>query len=345
MSTKKTVISASAAIGIYAIFFLVSGNGAVTPAIAAFAVQFPEVSTTNILFLNNLPSIFTLIGTLLMGALIGTKVKFKPAGIVALILYIVMGIAPFFFESSLMGVIVARAIWGFSAGLIAPIGASAFLRLVRDKDARATYLGRGSAWQQVGCILLTLAGGWLTAVGWKYTFLAYGVGIFALIAFVVWFQEPPSLKEIMAQEGDVAAEDFKKAERIKIPAKAWFFIGIFFFGQLAFMPGVMDFAILMSTKVPGQDALSVGGMAGTLLSLLTVAGAISTAVTDKFVKAFGKFTGLFAFVIAAAGMVCIGIATSYFMFGLGILLLGFGWILAIPVINLEVGMLTPASGV
>jgi len=102
----------------------------------------------------------------------------------------------------------------------------------------------------------------------------------------------------------------------------------------------MYFTLMMTERIADDPAVVIG-VGGTLLSLLTVAGAVSTALMGNFVKIFGKMTGLFAFVVSAAGLIVMALATGYVGFGVGILLLGFGWCLAIPVIQFEVGLLTP----
>ena len=107
---------------------------------------------------------------------------------------------------------------------------------------------------------------------------------------------------------------------------------------------MMNFAILMSTKIPGEDPMTVAGIAGTLLSLFVLAGAVSSVIMDKLVGVFGRFTGAVALVITLIGNIIIASATSVVMFTIGIFVFGFGWCLVIPVINLECGNVTNKAG-
>ena len=333
----------STAWGIYAVYFGVSGAGAVTAAIPMFLAQFPDIDQTTLLFINNAPSIATFLGTILTGALLNRMLKFKLGGIIGIALFAIFGVMPFFFIDSLPMFVLSRCVWGFGAGMIAALGAPAFLRWVRDRNARSKYLGRGSAVQQIGSVVLTLLGGWLPMLGgYQYVFLAYAVEFVALVLFIFWFEEPPTAEDIAAAEaaGDIVDAGAAKSGSKKLPGGAIFFVVIFFVGQLAFMPGVMYFTLMMTERI-ADDPATIIGIGGTLLSLLTVAGAVSTALMGNFVKIFGKMTGLFAFIVSAAGLIVMALATGYVGFAIGILLLGFGWCLAIPLIQFEVGLLTP----
>lgn len=342
MSTKapaKGVISVSAAIGVYMLYLTVSGAGATTPAIASLAAAFPDASYTTITLINTLPSLTTILGCLIMGAVAGKKISFKTAGIISLLVYGVFGVLPAFWNDSIGAVLICRALIGFGFGFIAPLGAASFLRMIRDKDVRSTYLGRGSAVQQVGCVILTLAGGWLCAVNWTYTFLAYALCFVALIIFIPTFKEPPTVQEIIAAEGDVSADEFKKAQRVRFSVLVWFFLAIIAIGQMICSPIMMNFSSLMA-----EVGVGGAGTAGTLLSVFVLGGVVSNVLTDKIVKAFGKASGLFAFILAAIGALIIAFSGNVVMFAVGIFVVGVGWILVLPLITLEIGQLTSPAG-
>jgi MFS family permease len=90
--------------------------------------------------------------------------------------------------------------------------------------------------------------------------------------------------------------------------------------------------------------MTVAGIAGTLLSLFVLAGAVSSVIMDKLVGVFGRFTGAAALAITLIGNIIIASATSVAMFTIGIFVFGFGWCLVIPVINLECGNVTNKAG-
>lgn len=337
MSDVVKALNVKQAWGVYALYIMVAGAGAVTPALAAFGVAFPDASPVTISLIQSLPSLTTVLGTLFIGAVAGKKIPFKVAGIAALIVYLIFGCLPALWNDSLTSILISRALVGFGMGMVSPLGAAVFLRLVEDKDERSKYLGRGGAFQQAGCVVLTLLGGFLCAIDWRLTFWAYGLALVALIIFVVCFEEPPTLAQEAAASGE-------KEEKGRIPGTAWFFIVVFTIAQIVCSPTMMNFSGLMATNVAGQDATSVAGIAGTLLSVFVLAGVVSSMFMDKLVKLFGKFTGPAALVITLVGNVIIANANSVALFTVGILIFGFGWCLVIPIINLECGNVTNKAG-
>lgn len=336
MATIAKALNLREAWGVYALYIMVAGAGAVTPALAAFGEAFPDADPVTISLIQSLPSLTTILGTLLVGAVAGKKISFKITGIIALVVYLIFGCLPTFWNDSLTSILIARACVGFGMGMVSPLGAAVFLRLVNNKEERSKYLGRGGAMQQAGCVVLTLLGGFLCGIDWKLTFLAYGLAAVALIIFVICFKEPPSL--------ETEAKETGASEKSHIGGYAWAFIIIFLLAQLVCSPTMMNFSTLMATKIPGEDPMTVAGIAGTLLSLFVLAGVVSSFLMDKLVGVFGRFTGAVALVITLIGNIIIASATSVAMFTIGIFVFGFGWCLVIPIINLECGNDTNKAG-
>ena len=337
---KKKTVSGTVLIGVYAMYFMISGAGATTPGIAAMGVAFPDIPQSTITMINTLPSLTIILGTLLMGAIAGKKIAYKPAAILSLIIYIVFGIMPTFMfgSASFYAILVTRVCCGYGMGLVAPLGAAVITNLFTDKDQRSKYLGRGGAWQQLGCVVLTMVGGWLAAVDVKYCFLAYLCGLVCLIVVLFCYKDTPQT-QLHVDEATNAPK-----EKTHISGLAWVFIIIMALAQMFCSPTMMNFSNLMATQIPGQDATTVAGIAGTLLSVFVLAGALGSALLNKFIKTFGRFNGLVQFLICAIGMFVIAGAHSVAMFTVGICIFGFGWCTAIPTGNLECANLTNKAG-
>ena len=339
MNTVKKGVPFGAAIGVYMLYLCVSGNGAATGAMASLAAAFPDVPFTVITMINTVPSITLILGALLMGAIVGKKMSFKTAGILALASYGVLGILPTFINDSFYTILVIRIIYGFSTGMIAPLGAAAFLRMIRDYDTRSKYIGYGNAWQNFGCFLLTVLGGWLCAIDWTYTFLAYLLCIVALIVFLFTFKEPPSVDEIIKAEGITDTSEFAQAKKVKLPPLVWVIVIIFGALVMITSPYMMNFSSIMAEKC-GAGA----GTAGTLLGIFTLAGVASTALNGVWVRLFRRWSGLIALCVGFAGIVITAMATSVPMFTIGIIVFGFGYLIMLPLISVELGSLTNAAG-
>lgn len=334
MAEKK--ISLPIAIGVYAMYFMISGAGATTPAIAGLGAAYPDVPQATITMINTLPSLAIIVGTLFMGAVAGKKIPFKTAAIIALIIYLIFGIFPTFWHDSFEGILITRVICGLGMGLVAPLGAAVFTNLIADKEERSKYLGRGGAFQQIGCVVMTFVGGWLAAIDINYTWLAYLLCIPCLLLIAFCYKDTDATRI-------VASED-KPKEKIHIGGVAIIFIVIFFIAQMVCSPTMMNFSGLMASKIAGQSATSVAGIAGTLLSVFVLAGAVGSALLDKFIKGLGKFTGAVMLVVSALGMFIVASADSVAMFTIGICVFGFGWCTVIPMFNFEAANATNKAG-
>lgn len=337
MSSVAKALNVKEAWGVYALYIMVAGAGAVTPALAAFGAAFPDADPVTISLIQSLPSLTTVIGTLFIGVVAGKKIPFKAAGIAALLVYLVFGCLPAIWNDSLTSILISRALVGFGMGMVSPLGAAVFLRLVDNKEERSKYLGRGGAVQQAGCVVLTLLGGFLCAIDWRLTFWAYGLALVALIIFVLCFKEPPTLAEEAAADGTTEL-------KAHIPGTAWFFIIVFLLAQIVCSPTMMNFSILMATKIPGGDPTTIAGIAGTLLSVFVLTGVVSSMLMERLVRLFGRFTGPAALAITLVGNLIIANANSVTLFTIGILVFGFGWCLVIPIVNLECGNVTNKAG-
>ena len=333
MSDIAKALNFKEAWGVYMLYFMVAGAGAVSPALASFSEAFPEASVTTVSLIQTLPSITIIIGTLLAGVVAGKKLPFKTCGVIALVIYLIFGVLPTFWNDSLEGILVIRAICGFGMGFVSPLGAAAFLHLVKSEEERAKYLGRGGAMQQIGCVAMTLLGGVLCAIDWRYTFLAYGLCLIVLIVFVICFKEPPSL--VSEASEDASDAKVKPKEKVKVPGAAVAIIVIAVLAQLMMSPTMVEFSFLMTEKITDLSPAVVTSACGVLMSVFVLGGAISSALMDKLMKLFGKFIGPVAIFVAVIGNVIIAMATSIPMFAVGIIVFGVGWCLAIPVMNLD----------
>ena len=100
-----------------------------------------------------------------------------------------------------------------SIGFIMPLGATWFLRAIRDRDQRGSSISWNLAIGSVGSVIMTILGGVLAGISWNYTFLAYIFVLLSLVIVVIFFKEPPSVEEIIAEEGIQSGAEFESAKR------------------------------------------------------------------------------------------------------------------------------------
>lgn len=335
--SKKPAFAVS--FGICMLYLLNSGNGAATGALFVLSQVYPDVPFATITMINTLPSITLIIGSLLMSSILGKKISFKNAGIVSFLVFGFFGILPTFMHDTFYQILIARVLYGFGAGLLAPIGAAAYLRYIRDYDTRSKYLGYGKAADLLGCTILTFIGGWLAAANWSYTFLVYAVAFVALVLFLITFKEPPTVEEILKAEGKTDGSEFEAAKRVKLAPGIWAIVVLSVFIGMVTGPFMMNFSGIMAAKINAGP-----GVAGTLLSIFVLAGVVSTMVTGPWVKLFKKYSFLVGMAIAMIGCIIVANAMSVAMFTVGILVFGFGYLAVLPLIVLESSTLTNTAG-
>lgn len=320
MSKSTEKLSVGLQMGIYMIGITVYGAAAVTPALGALQAKYAEAPAFVVTMLSTLPSLFVILGALLVGAVVGKKIKFKTIAIIALAVYGAAGVAPVFFAPSLEVTLVWRAISGFGNGLMFPLGAAAILRYVQDPDLRSTYLGRNQALGSGGAILLTILGGYMASIDAMYTFWVYGLSFVALVIMLFTFKEPPTLDEIIARNPDYQAEG-GNARRVKLAPLCWGFLVLFLLYQLFQGPSLMTMAPRMTMAADGVDQSAAAGL---VMSLFTLSSFMIAGFTDKLIKIFGRFTASFFWAVGAIGIFIIFLGGSNIMFGVGVFLLGLG---------------------
>lgn len=337
-SQKASPVATSAAIGTFAVTMVVFGSSATTPAMNSLFQAFADQPQWLVSLINTLPSLTTLVGCLLFAAIANSKIKFKTVAIVGMLVYGVFGIMPAFINDNLFAVLLFRALSGFGIGFIMPLGTTWFMRMIRDRDQRGKYLSWNQAIGSGGSVIMTLLGGWLCAVNWQFTFLAY---LFVFVGFAVMlicFRNPKSVEDIVREEGASASEEFAKAKRVKLGGSAWLIVLLYLCFQLFLSPGLMLLSVLMAENNAGD-----AGMAANLLTIFVLMTAVACLFGDKYIRVFGKYTTCLFFLIAAAGLFCIAFGTTAWMFALGMVLVGIGGTVNF-LVNFEIGLVTKAAG-
>lgn len=341
MSTTKTKspVTTKAALGAMCITMVCFTAGATTPAMATLFAQFADQPQWLVSLINTMPSIGTVIGVLLFGTMANGKIKFKTIAHIGLLVSAVFGLLPTFWNTSLAVILVSRALCGFGTGFIMSMGATWFMRMVRDKDKRGTYLSWNQMFGSGGGIIFTLLGGWLCTIKWNYTFLAF------LFIFVAWaivaicFKEPKTVEEIIMEEGTEAGAEFEQAKRVKIPGGAWLIVILYMGYQMLLSQG-----LILSSTFMQLNSAGGAGEASLCLSIFTVATTIGCAFGGFFLKVFKKFTSPIFYCILALGMVCLIFAgNSLPMYFFAMVLLGFGACVC-AFVNFEVSLITTPAG-
>jgi predicted MFS family arabinose efflux permease len=138
-----------------------------------------------------------------------------------------------------------------------------------------------------------MAGGFLCLISWQTTFLIYLLGLIPLIAVLFAFKEP----EFTVNEKD------KPRQKVKIPVMIWLLFILFLLTQVFQYPTFVYLSQFMAEANLGDSAI-----AGTLLSVITVAGIVIALVFGVIYRALGKLTLPVSAICVAAGEVLIYLA-------------------------------------
>lgn len=331
METKKS--SLLSVIIVLVVYMGGGGVGVISPAIQAIADAFPSVPYSTITMVSTLPNLIIVPFSLLAGAIAGRRIKYKLLIVIAMLLYVVGGVFPFFVSGNFKLILLAMGVFGIGIGLCTPLGMALAYKLLDDKT-RPNVLGWGSGVVQSGMSILgVIAAGALTMVSWRYPFLFYLVGLVPLLLVLFLMSEPEKTIE-------------EKSQKIKTRPVVF----VYSILQMLFMTLAFPVFINMSSIVI-QSGLGDAAAAGRVLSLFNIAGVIAGLTFGTLSKVTKNFSIPFAFLVTALGMLLIIIGRNIGVLGVGTFIVGFGSVYVMPAMITAIGShvtlaeMTPASGI
>ena len=205
-------------VGILALFCTMSEFAILTPSIAAFSHHFVGTDITTIMFANSITGLVSVPVSIASGAVLH-KIGFKPAAIVGILMMSLGGAFPYLLPdiTDYTYVIVSRIIVGVGLGIMFPVGSATIIALF-EGERRSRLLGFGISIQFLFNIIYTTVAGYLTEIGWNYSFLAYLIGLVPCVIALIWM---PEAKPYVAESRklDAAARAGQPKERV--PHAVW----------------------------------------------------------------------------------------------------------------------------
>ena len=267
-----------AMVPIMAIYALGASQGGINAGLATMGASFPDVGA-NIAYVVSIVALGMIPGGLLTGILTGKVIKYRTSIVTAIILYLISGCFPIFFNDSwsFATLLVGRFIFGFAVGWCYPLAQALVFKTVDDENQRATWLGAGWAFVNIGSAIMEFAGGYLAIISWKMCFCVYLLGIVPLLVVIPLLKEPKT-DEVQAAER--AAAHGERQVKAKIPPIA--------FVYMIFLTLTTGFA--MPTILYCSFIVPDSAFAGILLSVMTFVGAVSGMTLGPVYKAIGKWT-------------------------------------------------------
>lgn len=324
--TEEKRISPIGTAAIMCLFLISMGFTVVTPAMATLGAHFEGKDVT---WISTLPTLFTVIGTAVAGAVMGKKVKYRTLAIMAGGLYLIGGCAPALFDNY-AGMLVCRAIFGFGLGLMSPLGNALIVGNYKGQK-QASLLGYGTLFMNGGGIILQMLGGALADMNWQLVFWGHAFG---LVGFVMAFFLPEP------ETPAAAPKEEKKEKKEKIGKTVWVIAILFVIFNVLNYPIMLNISTLFVMRDAGTAAT-----AATSLSLYTVSGCVAGLVFGTVFKFAKRWCIALGYLLCGLGALCVYVGTNVVIMTLGLILIGFGFSTIMPAFFAWVGVVTPPSTV
>ncbi|MGV8083077.1 MAG: MFS transporter [Coriobacteriia bacterium] len=330
--TKK--LSLLNIIGILALFCTMSEFTILTPSIASFAAHFANTDFTTILFANSVTGIVSVPVSIAAGALLH-KVGFRRAGIIGILVMTLGGAFPFLMPgiTNYNIVIGSRIIVGIGLGIMFPVGGATIIAFFTGIQ-RSRLLGLGIMVQFIFSIIYTIVAGFLTEIGWNFSFLAYLVAIIPLIVVILFM---PEAKHVVTA-GAKAKSAEKDGLGEKMPNAVW---GYAFYGLIVWI--AMVTVQLIASTILAERSIGDAGVASIVISVCGVGIIFSGLAFPYSVKLFKNKIFAAGALLTAVGMIPCFIAQSAFMYGLGVFFVGFGSATFFTAAQNSAGNISPKS--
>ena len=330
-------------VGILALFCTMSEFAILTPSIAAFSHHFVDTDITTIMLANSITGIVSVPVSIVSGALL-PRVGFKPAAVVGILVMTLGGAYPFLMPdiTDYGIIIVSRVIVGLGLGIMFPVGNATIIALT-DGEHRSRLLGLGITIQFVFNIIYTTVAGYLTEIGWNYSFLAYLIGLIPLAVAAIWMPEAKgAVREADARRarGAAGAVSGSAQARPRVPRAIA--------GYALF--ALVGWTCVVTVQVVTSSVLDWRGLAGPGEAALVInCCGIGTILCGLLFPYLVRWFRARLFGVAAAfivvGIVPCLIAESPAVYALGVFVLGFAGSAFFTAAQNATGNITPSERV
>jgi MFS family permease len=295
----------------------VMSGATIAPSLPAMQEYFADVENSALLvrLVLTIPALFIAIGGLFAGQLID-RIGRKPLLIASTLIYGLAGGSGLILNS-LGTILIGRALLGLSvAGVMT--GVTTLIADYYTGQKRANFMGLQAAFMGLGGVIFLSVGGVIADRNWRFPFLIYLSAWAILIAIAVTLYEP-NLNNNQVPDS--------LATEAQMPM-----------GVLAMIYGVALFYMVAFYLIPVQLPFYLQNLSNASASAAGLAIAASTLASSiaslryGFVKERLGYVQIviIAFAVAALGYFIIGIAGSYQLVLLGLIIAGLGFGLLMP---------------
>ncbi|MBQ7149312.1 MAG: MFS transporter [Pseudobutyrivibrio sp.] len=248
-------------VGVLSICAVALSYMALSPIIASIAADFPGVNETLPQMVFTLPS-FMFIGCSPLCGIAMSHINKKTIAIGGLLCYLIGGLLPFFFNSSIWELLAGSAIIGIGTGFLMPL-INGFIVQYFKKDEQAGLMGLNATFTAVGALSFIFIGGQLAKMGWRYSYLTFLLVIpIILIALICLPKGEPQVAEVADKDDSVAKSQFEMNSYI---------LGLFVIGTIYF---IMQNAFNTNSSAYVAEVLGAGTGIASLVTMANTLGGI-----------------------------------------------------------------------
>lgn len=298
----------------------VMSGATIAPSLPAMQEHFASVPNVELLvrLVLTIPALFIAIGGLFAGQLVD-RLGRKPLLVVCTLLYGLAG-ASGLVLNSLGTILVGRALLGLAvAGIMT--GATTLIADYYTGQSRANFMGLQAAFMGLGGVVFLSVGGLFADLNWRYPFLIYLSAWAICIAIASFLYEPK--REVANQTASAST-----VTSMPIAVLAMIYgVALFYMVSFYLIPVQLPFYL----KNLDNSSASAAGLA---IAASTLASAIASLRYGVVKERLGYVQIVsVSFGVAAVGYFIIGIASSYNLVLIGLIVAGLGFGLLMPNLN------------
>lgn len=282
---KKTKII----ISIIAISFIQGLQYSVSPVLGQIQQHFPKVSVSMIQMLITAPALLSMVVALISGGLV-VKISKKKLLVIAGLVAGITGFLPYLADNFVL-LFISRTLYGVALGLACTLNTAVVAEFF-EGDARVSAMGIQAASIGGGMVIVSIVGGRLGNMGFKYSYLINIIGFISMIAIAV----------LLPETGKVRPTN---SDKIKLNKRVF---KISLLGALEFL-----FLITFTTNIAMHISGSLAGdtsVSGLLTGIFSGAQIVMGLILGYVVKVTQKATIPVAMLSFAAGAVLLIIFPS-----------------------------------
>lgn len=317
--------------GILLMFMATSGGTFENPAIQTTIEAWPEVNPSSIMMMITIPNITSVVAMLIFGAIVGKKISYRMGNVLALICSLAGGLLPIFYCPSWTFMLIMRGILGIAVGYYG-VRNALVIRSV-DSSQVTRFIGYGGVINGITSTVLGPIVGYLAGFGWQFALWCNAVMAIVGIVNLLWLKEPD-------REEENLGADEKEKGNVKVPALSFVFAVMQFLHVWCIYPLLLGVSTFVSERALGSAVV-----AGSLVAVFQASGLVINILLPLAQKTFGKCLIAVSYLFSAAGLTIILVIPNIVAVGIGVFMVGIGFLMTVSMLQVYNGMVCDAKAV